>query len=81
MVDAANSEVDIGGKDGSLQSDAVPDLPPILFGERDVDDGAGAIMLPGFQLILRDDFVGGDLQIFVWIGGELGEEVLGRSSM
>ena len=66
----------LAGKDGSLQSDAVPDLPPILFGERDVDDGASAIVLPGFQLILRDDFVGGDLQIFVWIGGELGEEVL-----
>ena len=76
MVDAANSEVDIGGEDGSLQSDAVADLPPILFGERDIDDGAGAIMLPGFQLILRDDFVGSYLQIFVWIGGELGEEVL-----
>ena len=45
-------------------------------GELVVDDGAGAITLPGQHLIRGDLEVGEDLQDFIGVGAELGEHIL-----
>ena len=81
MVDGANGQLGIHWEYGSLQRDLVADFPAIFVGQRHIDESAGAVLLPGLQLIRRNDLVGGNLQILVRIGGELGEEMFGRSSI
>src|SRR5215831_11980801 len=72
---AANGQCEVQGKDDALDVQPIADLPAELPGEFGVDDGAGAVMLPGFDLLRGYLKFGIDLEQFLGIGTELGEEV------
>src|SRR5271169_2949519 len=76
MVDGANGQIEIGGKNIALQSDAISDFPAILLGQRDIHQSSRPIALPGFRLIRGNDLVGSYGQIFIGISRQLREEVL-----
>src|ERR1700678_4025470 len=48
----------------------------MFLGQPNVDDASRAIALPGGELVGRHDLVGGDIEVFVGVGCELGKEVL-----
>src|ERR1700730_4336171 len=74
-VNAAQGQVQIRGEDAALQDDVVADFPVVFPGKFNVDDAAGAVALPGGELVGGHDLVGGDVEVFVGIGSELGEIV------
>src|SRR5208282_2457631 len=76
-VKAAQREVEVGGKNRTLEMDVVANLPVEPVGKYDIGDTAGAVFFPGGELVGGHDLVGGDFEIFVGIGGELGEVVRG----
>src|SRR5208282_48190 len=74
-VNATQRQVEIGGKDAALQDDVVADLPVVFLRQVSVDYAARAVALPGGELVGGHDFVGGDVEVFVGIGGKLREVV------
>src|SRR6266849_6718106 len=74
-VDAAQSQVEVGRKDCSLQGDAVPDFPVVLLRQFRIRHATGAVFLPRCQLFGRHDFVGGNIEVLFGIGSELGKKV------
>src|SRR5208282_5638804 len=52
-IDSANGEFEIDGIDRALEDDAVTEFPAIFGSQLVVDDDAGAIALPGEQLVGR----------------------------
>src|SRR5258706_13006869 len=74
-IDPANSEIEVGGKDRALQGDTVTDFPVVPPRQIGVDYAACAIFFPRRQLFGRHDLVGGNIEVLVGIGGELGKKV------
>src|SRR5712692_7976827 len=74
-VDAAQGQVESGGEDAALQDDVVADLPVVFFGKFNIGDAARAVALPGSELVGGHDFIRGDVEVFVGVGGKLGEVV------
>src|SRR5208283_546418 len=65
-----------GGKKGALKMDVVADLPVVFAGQVGINNAASSIFLPGRELLGRHVLVGGNLEVFVGIGGKLREIVL-----
>ena len=55
----------------------VADLPVVFASEVDIDYAAGAVLFPGGKLVGWHDLIGRDLEVFVGVGGKLGEIVFG----
>src|SRR5215469_1776481 len=76
VVDAANGQIEIRRKNIGLERDAIADLPFVLIRESYINNASGAVVLPRFQLLFRNDLVGSNLQILFRIGCHLREEML-----
>ena len=63
------------GENAALQDDVVADFPVVFPGKFNVNDTARAVALPGGELVGGHNLVGGDVEVFVGVGGELGEKV------
>ena len=63
----------LAGKMVPCSMDVVADFPVVFPGKVSVGDAACAVALPGGELVGGHDFVGGDVEVFVGVGGELGE--------
>src|SRR5262249_3680444 len=77
LEDSTDGQLQIRRPDSSHQYNSISDLPSELFRQLVVNNRAGAVVLPGIKLVLRNLKIGVDLEQLLRIGRELREEMLG----
>ncbi len=75
LVDAAQHQFPVAGKDRPLQCDLVTELPAEAFGQLDPGHGTAPVAQKGALLLGRKDEFGIELEVAGGLYGEVGEKV------